>query len=1738
MKFRDKKRPKFRPKSKPAVALAVNAAKSTPNLLRMDPSKTLTLRRALGRELSLRFQELEKAVVEFVVRQDVFGLAPRDDVSAMLLNANPHGCNQYTGPNCSTNRPHGPGHTATHLADDLISQARRTVKSITDRASRYARAVRESKALKLLKAPGVWMKRATQFSFKKLSDRYGRRNAIGIFAAGQLLSWGAFGLGLATSTVIYIPSLVATAPFAALAEVYHQVKPHKETTNNTLTLNHRDLSPDELMALGHTLILELQETWDRCPVYLLDELVDQPLYIRNPEGREGDEPVSPPEGFSVNGLLGKIFGGKTLKTVAGGNCGTGAGGFKPGNTCAQGGSSLPSPGKTEPTKSPEFKAWFGNSKVVDHKGNPQETAEAELHTGPAGEPKPVFHGNPRGVVTEFKKEWTTKRPEDMHFGPGFYFTEDHEAAKAYAAGATGSKVSGVEKNPGIGTYYLKSEKPFDADKHKIDPSKLPEVDRKSVRSAYVQKILSEEGRSEALEAGRRFDSGEITMSYKELTSAAGVGGYGASKVGIQRHLMEQGFDSITVVGPDAPGGKSGGNRFWVVFEPTQIKSPHAAKFDPHDPIVLHSESSPVANVFCATGSGGGVDPSCSPGNSGPKDGQMVTPTDLLKGKGIQLHGTSSETLESVKVHGLLPFGGDKGKSIYTDDPYMKAPERRSGVYTSRDWEEVRAAATNTVFGSHDARNHTGTPKGDIVIFRIRVPEGAQLDPDEYKPKSAKSVRVRGAIPPEWIEGYIIIPAAEVKSGSYELVEGAYRQKKYRYHTFSPTVNVFCATGEGGGVDPTCKVGSKASAPAAVSLEEVKGNLPETMRRTLQHKLLSVTVHQTVEDLRTVRTKELEAAGERGDPTTESMSFFNRRTGALHLVKDTPKGIIAHEMGHVVDGPSRGISTDYAFVKAARAEAKKLSDYAQTSPDEALAELMRLREELGPKAVKKLAPKMVKALSSLGYKDFAADVPTTNAEDLSRVSVPDKVKAFRDWLGAQVKGKVTNKSTEDLVRQYVEAALTKGVARSYKDTTNRRTKTAGLVPRDPEAYATALLNTPGGVDKLRHLATRAYNELEGVTNQMGLAMSRVLSDGLVRGDSPATIAKALTEQVGISRNRAHKIARTEIVRAHAEGQLDALENMGIQEVGAMIEWDANNTACPACRALDGVLLKVNEARGLLPRHPNCTCAWLPNVDGTGTGLKRTKRDVTRALAKSRRVQGDSFASGVTIGSRRPTANESCSTDCAHTFYTPHASQTLGTFSWWLTHMAPQLGIPVENYNPAQLRDQFGRWSKGGGHAPGIVIKPEHRAAFTREEKREFNQKFAERTKLNNKIKKGEASEQEKQLAQAHDKRIAELREIARKRVEEKGKAGPLPDPKPRPKPEPIPVKPEPSKPDPVVPPPPPSPSGNKPADYPRPVQLPGETAEQFAFAESAWRRATSQETADHVANVREKMKEHGAELDALHKKVMEVSIDHKKLDELEKKFHRASSAYADATYANADAATRNAPLPYTGDEIVALQRVKNAAAREHRDLLVSGQARALMALEHNFMHPGQISPHVSKAIDADDERTAAVNRFSKDFSGLMHPDLVKQANLVEVHKTPGQSNRSHFRGVRHGGSGDGIYIAKGSDHTVIAHEIGHGLESHPKVYALSNGFLHHRVGGERTSRDGMKGLDSHEVGREDKFPNQYEGSRKAYIGKHYTTRDTEVLSSGMEMLARDAVKFAKDDPEYFKFVVGVLSGRLL
>ncbi len=267
----------------------------------------------------------------------------------------------------------------------------------------------------------------------------------------------------------------------------------------------------------------------------------------------------------------------------------------------------------------------------------------------------------------------------------------------------------------------------------------------------------------------------------------------------------------------------------------------------------------------------------------------------------------------------------------------------------------------------------------------------------------------------------------------------------------------------------------------------------------------------------------------------------------------------------------------------------------------------------------------------------------------------KIRAFKRWLGT-LSSQMFGMEKDAKVEAYIQEGLRLGAGRAYEDTKATRkavqeaeARARGLTSveaqaqrldfytKDKESFLKSSFAQPVAKEKVELLASRTLDDLEGITRKMSTSIVRQLTDGLVQGKSPRDIGKAIDDEVDIGRSRADTIARTEISRAHADGQLMALKEMGVEEVGVMVEWltAGDDAVCDLCAPLEKVVLKLEEAQGMLPRHPNCRCAWIPaNVGEDQEESKKSKDEVEDAIDTSQERGSGGWGAGSRIGKDRP------------------------------------------------------------------------------------------------------------------------------------------------------------------------------------------------------------------------------------------------------------------------------------------------------------------------------------------------------------------------------------------------------------------------------------------------------------------------------------------------------------------------
>ena len=220
---------------------------------------------------------------------------------------------------------------------------------------------------------------------------------------------------------------------------------------------------------------------------------------------------------------------------------------------------------------------------------------------------------------------------------------------------------------------------------------------------------------------------------------------------------------------------------------------------------------------------------------------------------------------------------------------------------------------------------------------------------------------------------------------------------------------------------------------------------------------------------------------------------------------------------------------------------------------------------------------------------------------------DKVAAFMKWLRQQQSKDILgitegvpieSAASKAWTNLYIDSAYQRGIRQA-----GARLRQAGA--RVEDRWIDSAFNRPIHADRLGLIYTRTFSELEGITRTMDGRISRVLSLGMAEGKSPRQLARDITEEVGLSLRRAQVIARTEVVSAHAEATLNAYTEAGVK--GVTIEAELSTTGdalvCPEREALEGREFPIEEARNLIPVHPNCRCAWVPAIkDVRGVELR--------------------------------------------------------------------------------------------------------------------------------------------------------------------------------------------------------------------------------------------------------------------------------------------------------------------------------------------------------------------------------------------------------------------------------------------------------------------------------------------------------------------------------------------------------
>jgi len=114
-------------------------------------------------------------------------------------------------------------------------------------------------------------------------------------------------------------------------------------------------------------------------------------------------------------------------------------------------------------------------------------------------------------------------------------------------------------------------------------------------------------------------------------------------------------------------------------------------------------------------------------------------------------------------------------------------------------------------------------------------------------------------------------------------------------------------------------------------------------------------------------------------------------------------------------------------------------------------------------------------------------------------------------------------------------------------------------------------------------------LDALPGEVGQAAADALVQGVILGQHPRQIARALRMATGMGLVRARRIARTEVLRAYRE--VTRQSYIANRDVVKGWEWRAalDDRTCPMCWAMHGTVHSFEET---LDDHPNGRCAMVP------------------------------------------------------------------------------------------------------------------------------------------------------------------------------------------------------------------------------------------------------------------------------------------------------------------------------------------------------------------------------------------------------------------------------------------------------------------------------------------------------------------------------------------------------------------
>ncbi|WP_226000902.1 minor capsid protein [Paenibacillus sp. BJ-4] len=138
---------------------------------------------------------------------------------------------------------------------------------------------------------------------------------------------------------------------------------------------------------------------------------------------------------------------------------------------------------------------------------------------------------------------------------------------------------------------------------------------------------------------------------------------------------------------------------------------------------------------------------------------------------------------------------------------------------------------------------------------------------------------------------------------------------------------------------------------------------------------------------------------------------------------------------------------------------------------------------------------------------------------------------------------------------------------------------------------AVLSKPWAADG-SNFSARIWKDRDKLVHEL----QTVLTQGMIRGDTPDKMINALSDRMGVSRSAAARIIQTESAYFAGQSRMDAYKELGVEQYKFTATLDKRTSSI--CRHMDGEVFGVSEAEvgvNYPPLHAYCRSTTIPHYE---------------------------------------------------------------------------------------------------------------------------------------------------------------------------------------------------------------------------------------------------------------------------------------------------------------------------------------------------------------------------------------------------------------------------------------------------------------------------------------------------------------------------------------------------------------